>query len=109
MSLFSLCPWWQAQCADVSPNYDSQLLHCCRFGLGANEKDYIVVGSHTGHLSIYKPIPVAAASNDSQQDTEFEIAPTATTRSRATDLLLEIKMPHPIIGILSGRFLRLVV
>lgn len=112
MSLFSLCPWWQAQCAEVSPTYDCQLLHCCRFGLGENEKDYIVVGSHSGHLSVFKPIPAAAAAAEpslqaSPEDAEFEIDP-AGAMSRAIDLLFEIKLPQPIIAILSGRFLRLV-
>lgn len=96
MSLFKLCTWWTAQCPDISSNYDSYLLHSCRFGLSDTEKDYIIVGSHSGYLSIFRP-----SATETDEDNEFSII-----ANRPTDLLLEQKLSYPIIGISSGRFIR---
>lgn len=96
MSLFKLCSWWQAQCPDVSDNYDTYLLHCCRFGLSDTEKDYVIVGSHSGYLSIFRPTD--PESNEASDEFEIVVA-------RPTDLILEQKLPSPIIGISSGRFI----
>lgn len=101
MSLFKACTWWTAQCPDLSANYDSYSLHCCRFGLDENEKDYIVIGSHAGHLSIFKPTPPEKTDDVSDEDNQK----VQTTTHKPTDLLLELKLSHPIIGILSGKFL----
>lgn len=92
MSLFKVCTFWSAKCGDCDANYDSQLLHCCRFGVDGKEKDYIVVGSHSGYLSIFKP----NALNDI--DDEFD-------SFKPTDQLMEIQLPNPIIQISSGKFL----
>lgn len=92
MSLFKVCSWWSAQCPDYESNYDSQLLHCCRFGIDDTEKDYIVVGSHSGYLSVFKP---NATYDEDEQNASF----------KPTDQLLEIKLPCPIIQITSGKFL----
>lgn len=97
MSLFKLCTWWTAQCPDIAANYDSYLLHSCRFGLSDTEKDYIVVGSHSGYLSIFRP----SATDADEDNDEFSIVV-----ARPTDLLLEQKLANPIIGISSGRFMR---
>ncbi|EDW91255.2 protein PTHB1 [Drosophila yakuba] len=83
MSLFNVCSWWSAQCSDPGEEYDVASLLCARFGLETQEKDYIIVGSQTGQLSIYYP------------------------HSRgydATDLLLESQMEAPIIGLYAGKF-----
>lgn len=100
MSLFKVCSWWTIQCSDVQPNYDSYSLDCCRLGLSEKEKDYVVVCSHSGYLSIYRPTPIEKNSTE-KEDEDFDIE-----GYKPTDLLLEIKLPHPIIGILCGRFLR---
>ena len=100
MSLFKVCPWWHTQCPDVSPTYDCYLLHCCRFGLYDGEKDYIVVGSHSGHLSIYKP-SAAESNGEDGPDADDD---TATNSFKPTDVLLETKLPNPIIEILSAKF-----
>lgn len=92
MSLFKACNWWSTQCPDFEENYDSFLLHCCRFGLENGEKDCICVGSHAGYLSIYQPI---------QSDTSNNVV----NDFKPTDLLLEIKLPTPILQITSGTFL----
>lgn len=92
MSLFKVCTFWTAQCSDCQSNYDAQLLHCCRFGIGESEKDYIVVGSHSGYLSVFKPNAIG------DPDENF-------TGFTPTDQLLEIKLSNPIIQLSSGKFL----
>lgn len=54
------------------------------------------MGSHSGYLSIFRP---SATETDDEND-EFSIV-----AARPTDLLLEQKLPNPIIGISSGRFM----
>lgn len=112
MSLFKFCPWWTTQCPDLGANYDACSLHCCRLGLVDNEKDYLVIGSHTGYLSIFNPterpdiessMPVFSAANDADEEGLF--AASLNAASPATDLDFEIKMAQPIIGITSGRFI----
>uniref|UniRef100_A0A1A9V200 Protein PTHB1 n=1 Tax=Glossina austeni TaxID=7395 RepID=A0A1A9V200_GLOAU len=91
MSLFNVCTWWSAQCSDLDENYDVASLLCARFGLEDQEKDYIVVGTHAGHLSIYYP--------------SYEVDATGNTYGyRATDLLLEQQGNSPILGVYAGRF-----
>lgn len=92
MSLFKACTWWTSQCPDYEQNYDPCLLHCCRFGLENGEKDCIVVGSHSGYISIFQPIQVEGAGK-------------AFNEFKPTDLLLEIKLPFAILEITSGTFL----
>ncbi|XP_002005438.2 protein PTHB1 [Drosophila mojavensis] len=83
MSLFNVCSWWSAQCGDTVGDYDVASLLCARFGLEAHEKDYIIVGSQSGTLSIYYP-----------HGNAFE----------ATDLLLETQLAAPILGLYAGKF-----
>lgn len=92
MSLFQLCRWWYTQCPDFASNYDCNSMHCCRIGVNDNDKDYIVVGSHSGHFSIFNP---SGEPPDSNSDNAF----------KATDVLIEMKLPNPIIGIISGKFM----
>ncbi|ALC41616.1 CG15666, partial [Drosophila busckii] len=82
MSLFNVCSWWSTQCGTAT-QYDVASLLCARFGLDTQEKDYIVVGSQTGQLSVYYPHGKA-----------FE----------ATDLLLELQLAEPILGLYAGKF-----
>lgn len=89
MSLFKVCSLWAAQCGDCELNYDSNLLHCCRFSANETEKDYIVVGSHSGYLSVFKPNAI--------NDSEF-------SGFQPTDQLLEMQLDSPIIQLSSGHF-----
>lgn len=91
MSLFSVCNWWTAQCSDLEENYDAASLLCARFGLEDQEKDYIVVGSQGGHLSIYYPSYELDANDE-------------VIGYRHTDLLFEQQQSAPILGVYSGRF-----
>lgn len=90
-----MCTWWSAQCPDFEANYDSQLLHCCRFGIEDNEKDYVIVASQSGFVSVFQP---NALMVDETEDEE------PTSGFRPTDQLLEIKLSSPIIQISSGKF-----
>lgn len=92
MSLFKLCRSWYTQCPDFSTNYDCNSMHCCRIGSNDNDKDYIVVGSHSGHLSIFNP---SIDRSESGSDNAF----------KPTDVLIEMKLPNPIIGMVAGRFI----
>ncbi|XP_075165116.1 Bardet-Biedl syndrome 9 [Haematobia irritans] len=91
MSLFNVCSWWESQCPDLNENYDVASLLCARFGLEEQEKDYVIVGSHTGQLSIYYP--------SYEQDANGN-----TVGYKPTDLLLEIQTENPILGVYAGRF-----
>ncbi|XP_004522553.1 protein PTHB1 [Ceratitis capitata] len=92
MSLFNVCNWWHTQCSDLEENYDVASLLCARFGLDENEKDYVVVGSHSGNLSIFYP--------RLEQNRRIEDG----NAFRPTDLLLEVNLKLPILGIYAGRF-----
>lgn len=106
MSLFQLCPWWSTQCPDLASSYDAYSLHCCRLGLADNEKDYVVVGSHTGYLSVYYPTGRSVDEEASGDGVDHSFADdlSANGISRPNDLVLEMKLAQPIIGITSGLF-----
>ena len=96
MSLFKVCNWWKTQCPDVEKSYDSFSLHCCRLCIEEKEKDSVIVGSHTGHLSIFQPSYKAFENNDDENNFENSF--------QHSDVVLEVKLHLPIIGILSGKF-----
>ncbi|XP_001659313.2 protein PTHB1 [Aedes aegypti] len=98
MSLFKICNWWKTQCPDVEPNYDSFSIHCTRLCLEEGEKDSIIVGSHSGYLSIYQPSNKAASDGDLEEDQYFENV------FQHSDVILETKLTLPVIGITSGKF-----
>lgn len=95
MSLFKVCTWWSAQCPDCDPNYDSQLLRCCRFGIEDNEKDYVIVASHSGYVSIFQPNALMVGEAEDEEP---------SSGFRPTDQLLEVKLTSPIIQLSSGKF-----
>ncbi|XP_059615295.1 protein PTHB1 [Phlebotomus argentipes] len=87
MSLFRVITWWKTQCPSTS-GFDSLSLLCGRLGLSEDgEKDAIAVGSHSGHLSIFAPSP-----------------PQSGATFSPTDVLLEVKLPQPVIGLACGKF-----
>lgn len=90
MSLFKICDWWSIQCPDINENYDSFNIIVTRFGLREQEKDYVVVGSHSGHLSIFYP------NVDKSKNPSIGFKPV--------DLLLECKLGFPILMLSAGKF-----
>lgn len=96
MSLFKVCTWWTTQSPDYETNYDSQLLHCCRFGIEEYERDYIVVASQSGYLSMFQPNAMSIDSIDAEEP---------QSGFKPTDQLLEMKLSSPIIQLSSGKFL----
>lgn len=101
MSLFKVCTWWTVQSPDFEANYDSQLLHCCRFGVEEHERDYIVVASHSGYLSIFQPN--AMTMDEEEEEEGGEVG--KQSNFKPTDQLLEMHLPNPIIQLSSGKFL----
>ncbi|XP_058121716.1 protein PTHB1 [Anopheles ziemanni] len=112
MSLFKVRNWWKTQCPAVEPAYDSFSLHCARLCIEEGEKDSIVVGSHTGQLCIYQPsggkpeLPDLDGEESGQQE-----QPALDVNSDAfenvfqhSDVILEVRLPFPVIGVTSGKF-----
>lgn len=93
MSLFKICDWWLTQCNDVDENFDSSSVIISRFGLMEGEKDYVVVGSHSGHLTIFYPNFNGSLKNN-QGDKVF----------KPVDLLFECKLDFPILMLSTGVF-----
>ncbi|GAB0094681.1 PHTB1_N domain-containing protein [Sergentomyia squamirostris] len=88
MSLFRVITWWSTQ-SPSNNGFDSLSLLCGRLGLSEDgERDAVIVGSHSGHLSIYAPSP----------------PPDCGPVFSPTDLLLEVKLPQPVIGLACGKF-----
>lgn len=93
MSLFKVCQYWNVQLPENDDKYDLNSLHCCRLVLDTNEKDFIVVGSHTGTLCVYQP--------------KLEKLDDGTvTGFKPTSVILETKLNFPILGMQSGKFSR---
>uniref|UniRef100_A0A7G3AQ71 Protein PTHB1 n=1 Tax=Lutzomyia longipalpis TaxID=7200 RepID=A0A7G3AQ71_LUTLO len=87
MSLFRVITWWTTQCPSTD-GFDSFSLLTGRLGLVEDgERDSIVVGSHSGHLSVFAPSPSESGSLFSP-----------------TDIILEVKLPQPVIGLACGKF-----
>lgn len=91
MSVFKVCHWWSIQTPETQAKFDSKSLHCCRLALNEFEKDYIIVGSHTGYLCVYQPL-LDTPDNDEEPD------------FKPSSVVLEIKLALPVIGIESGKF-----
>ncbi|XP_055538517.1 protein PTHB1 isoform X2 [Wyeomyia smithii] len=98
MSLFKVSNWWKTQCPDLEPNYDSFSLHCARLCIQEGEKDSILVGSHSGYFSIYQPSYRASNEGELDDDEQFENV------FQHSDVVLETRLPLPVIGITDGKF-----
>ncbi|XP_053676405.1 protein PTHB1 [Anopheles nili] len=107
MSLFKVRNWWKTQCPTVESAYDSFSLHCARLCLEEGEKDSIVVGSHSGQLCIYRPSGGQASQPDfDAEDEEQPAIQTANTENvfQHADVIVEMLLPHPVLGVSSGKF-----
>ena len=91
MSLFKslqLCP--SVQCPDDQENYDASSLHCARLE-SDNLKDYVIVTSLSGYISILQPSQTHNEDNKSNPPSQNKI-------------IYESKFPEPILGVLTGNF-----
>ncbi|XP_050093992.1 protein PTHB1 [Anopheles aquasalis] len=110
MSLFKVRNWWKTQCPTVEPSYDSFSLHCARLCLEEGEKDSIVVGCHSGQLCIYQPSGQRNELPDLDAETEGHPAnqrlqgDAFENHFQPSDVLLEVMLPLPVIGVSSGKF-----
>lgn len=93
MSLFKICGWWSKQCTDVEESFDSSSIIISRFNLKEGEKDYVVVGSHSGNLTVFYP-NFDGIVKSNKGDNIF----------KPVDLLLECKLDLPILMLSTGRF-----
>lgn len=89
MSLFKAREWWRTSCGQ-DENFDQASLCVSALGSSGNQNSMIIVGSHAGVVRVFCPsLPVASE------------APSY----KASDLLIETNLPHPILQIHVGRFI----
>lgn len=86
MSLFKARDFWSTVC-DSCEEFDQLSLKKSRLG---SDDDYIITGSHSGVLRIFKP------SSEVLDDGRV-------TACKATDLLIEKILPQPILQIADGK------
>lgn len=102
MSLFKVTNWWSGHCGvDDSAkdehifNYDSNSLYSCHLSIDDNAKDCLLVGSHSGLLSIFQPNYMKL--DDSKLNTKVP-------GFKYSDVVLETVLTAPILQILEGKF-----
>uniref|UniRef100_A0A182XPB6 PTHB1 N-terminal domain-containing protein n=1 Tax=Anopheles quadriannulatus TaxID=34691 RepID=A0A182XPB6_ANOQN len=109
MSLFKVRNWWKTQCPTIEPAYDSFSLHCARLCIEEGEKDSLVVGSHSGQLCIYRPsggtnLPDLDGEDDEQGSANGSANELAENVFQHADVILEVQLPLPVLGVSSGKF-----
>lgn len=90
MSLFKSKEWWRTQCG-VNESFDRHSLLVVSL-FGAERKDVIVVGSHSGYLRIYGP---------SSQWIDESKSPSGY---KSSDLIIETKIGDCIVDTKAGKF-----
>ncbi|XP_025073837.1 protein PTHB1 [Pogonomyrmex barbatus] len=90
MSLFKTKEWWRTQCG-VNESFDRRSLLIAPL-FGADRKDVIIVGSHSGHLRIYGP---------SSQWIDETKSPSGF---KSSDLIVEMQIGDCIVDIKAGKF-----
>ncbi|PSN52233.1 Protein PTHB1 [Blattella germanica] len=86
MSLFKVRDLWTAQCGE-DESFDQSCIIISNLG---GRCDKIIVGSHSGYLRLYEP------SLERLEDGKM-------VGYKATDLLIEMLLPHPILQIGVGK------
>lgn len=122
MSLYRLCPWWTAQCPDTGSNYDAASMHSAILTENQTGGELLIVGSHSGYLSIFQPhqqistrtssatnaanaMDESTSANEENADaSEFFVA--MVEQQRPVDLVLEVKLEQPILSISSAAIVR---
>ncbi|KMQ86133.1 protein pthb1 [Lasius niger] len=90
MSLFKTKEWWRTQCG-VNESFDRRSLLVAPL-FGADRKDIVIVGSHSGCLRIYSPL--------SQWIDETKLP----SGYKSTDLIIETQIGDCIVDMKTGKF-----
>ncbi|XP_018053498.1 PREDICTED: protein PTHB1 [Atta colombica] len=90
MSLFKTNEWWRTQCG-VNESFDKHSLLITPL-FGADRKDIIVIGSHSGYLRIYSPF---------SQWIEETKSPSGY---KSSDLIVETQISDCIVDMKAGKF-----
>ncbi|XP_018340743.1 PREDICTED: protein PTHB1 [Trachymyrmex septentrionalis] len=90
MSLFKTNEWWRTQCG-VNESFDKHSLLITPL-FGADRKDIIVIGSHSGYLRIYSPF---------SQWIEETKSPSGY---KSSDLIIETQISDCIVDMKAGKF-----
>lgn len=88
MSLFKAREFWSFN-DDTEESYDQNCLHISRLN---TESDYIITGSHSGILRIFKP------SSELNEDNNI-------SGYTPSDLVLETLLQDPILQLKSGKLI----
>lgn len=88
MSLFKARDFWTTIC-DTNEQFDQHSLKKSKLG---GDDDYIITGSHSGILRVFKP------SSEVLEDGKV-------TGFKATDLVIEKTLPLPILQVADGRLI----
>lgn len=95
MSLFKILQKCSYQCPDDTENYDSFSLTCARLNAeNENQKENVIISSHSGYISILQP----SISGDDDMDNQQQ------TREYHPHVVYEAKLNEAIIGVLCGNF-----
>ena len=93
MSLFKIIQHFSYQCPDDGENYDSFALTCARLNAdNEQQKDNVIVTSHTGFISILQP----TISDDSLDGPQLI--------DNQPQVVYEAQLSEPILGVLCGNF-----
>jgi PTHB1 N-terminus len=94
MSLFKILPWFNYQSPDSDHNYDSFSLTCARLCFdNEQQKDNIIITSHSGMIAILQPSICDTDNLEEQQQYHSSI-------------VYEAKLNEPVLGVLCGSFVQ---
>lgn len=98
MSLFKIIKQFTYQCPDNTENYDSYSLTCSRLNANNEEqKDFVILTSHSGYISILQP----AISDDRDVSNQ-----QAIVTEHQPHIVYEARLNEPILGVLCGNFVQ---
>ncbi|KAG5671675.1 hypothetical protein PVAND_001863 [Polypedilum vanderplanki] len=101
MSLFKIIEYFKYQCPDDNENYDSFSLTCARLNAENEEqKDSVIITSHSGFISILQP----SISDD--RDLNSQQMAAVAIEYHHPNVVYETKLNQPILSVLSGNFVQ---
>lgn len=87
MSLFKAKEFWTTTCDDETEEFDQNCLKITKLN---SDSDYVITGSHSGVLRVFKPACELTADGH-------------LGSYKATDLLIEKMLSAPILQVEAGR------